>query len=320
MNILVTGGAGYIGSVAVRVLRDAGHTVSVLDNLSEGHRDSIPQDVAFFAGDVGEFDTVIPADEAIDAVIHLGALISAGESMEKAPHYWQQNVVQTSQLLEALRRRGIRKLVFASSAAVYGNPLETPILETASTSPTNIYGATKLAMDHAITIESETYGLAAASLRFFNVAGAYEDAGERHPTETHLIPLALEAAAGKRPYLSLFGTDYDTKDGTCVRDYIHVADLAHAMNLALSTLQSGKHVIYNLGNGNGFTNNEVLKTVKEVTGVDFAVHEEARRAGDPAVLVASSEKAKQELGWIPKTPDLQTIVEDAWRFYQTQNS
>lgn len=317
MNILITGGAGYIGSVATRILREAGHTVSILDNLSHGHRDSVPGDVTFFHGDVAQFEQIVPADHPIDAVVHLAALISAGESMTEAPHYWENNVVQTSQLLENMRQRSIKKLVFASTAAVYGNPTKTPIPETALTAPTNIYGATKLAMDHAISIEAGSYGLAATSLRFFNVAGAYHDAGERHPVETHLIPLALQAAAGERTHLDLYGVDYPTQDGTCVRDYIHVADLADAIVLALNQLTSSTHRIYNLGNGNGFTNREVLETVKAVTGKDFPVNEQPRRAGDPTVLVASSEKALSKLGWQPKRPALEAMIRDAWEFYHT---
>jgi len=199
---------------------------------------------------------------------------------------------------------------------VYGNPVEVPITEDSPKNPTNTYGMTKLAMDMAITSEAWAHDLAATSVRFFNVAGAYKDAGERHPVETHLIPLALDAAAGKRDGLSLFGTDYETKDGTCVRDYIHVADLARAMLLALGKLESGKHTIYNLGNGNGFTNREVLETVKKVTGKDFLIREELRREGDPAALIASSQRAQQGLGWVPQRPDLADIISDAWEFYQ----
>lgn len=317
MNIILTGGAGYIGSVTLRILREAGHSVIVVDNLSHGYRDSIPDDVEFFEGRIGDIDTLLPAEMPIDAVVHLAALISAGESMSEAPRYWQNNVVETSQLLLALRKRNVKKLVFASTAAVYGNPSTVPILEDASKIPTNVYGATKLAIDTAITIEAETYGLGATSLRFFNVAGAYGDAGERHPTETHLIPLAIAAAAGHRPGLQLYGTDYPTPDGTCIRDYIHVADLADAIVLALEQTTAGTHSIYNLGNGTGFSNRQVLHAVEAVTGRTVPVEDAPRRAGDPSILVASSARAHEQLGWKPKRPDLEVIVRDAWEFYQT---
>lgn len=317
MNILITGGAGYIGSVTLRVLRDAGHSISVLDNLSFGHRDSVPDDIPFFQGNIDQFEQVIPMEQEIDAVVHLGALISAGESMTDARRYWENNVLQTSTLLEALRKRNIKKLVFASTAAVYGNPTKTPITENSPTNPTNIYGATKLAMDNAISIEAETHGLAATSLRFFNVAGAYNGVGERHVIETHLIPLALAACNGDRPALPLFGTDYPTKDGTCVRDYIHVADLAEAILKALDALKPRQHTIYNLGNGAGFTNREVLATIEEVTGHAVPVVEQPRRSGDPAVLIASSTKAANELDWHPSRPNLREIISDAWQFYTT---
>lgn len=288
----------------------------VLDNLSHGHRDAVPTDVHFIEGDVADLARLIQPEDAIDAVIHLAAFIAAGESMQKPELYWQNNTLQTFKMLEGMRELGIRKLIFASTAAVYGNPVEVPITEDSPKNPTNTYGMTKLAMDMAITSEAWAHDLAATSVRFFNVAGAYKDAGERHPVETHLIPLALDAAAGKRDGLSLFGTDYETKDGTCVRDYIHVADLARAMLLALGKLESGKHTIYNLGNGNGFTNREVLETVKKVTGKDFLIREELRREGDPAALIASSQRAQQGLGWVPQRPDLADIISDAWEFYQ----
>lgn len=317
MNVLVTGGAGYIGSVASRVLTKAGHTVTILDNLSHGHRESVEESIPFIEGNVGDLDQLLPENMAIDAVIHLGAFISAGESMTHPDKYWENNVVQTSRMLAALRKRHIQKLIFASTAAVYGNPTSLPINEDTATKPTNVYGATKLAMDHAITIETESYGLGATSLRFFNVAGAYEGAGEMHPSETHLIPLALAAAAGDRPALPLFGTDYPTTDGTCVRDYIHVADLADAMLCALEHTIPGEHHIYNLGNGAGFSNREVLDTIAKVTGKAVPIIESKRRDGDPAILVASSDKALRELGWKPNRPKLASIIEDAWKFYQT---
>jgi UDP-glucose 4-epimerase len=317
MKLLITGGAGYIGSVTTRMLLEVGHEVIVLDNLSHGHQDAIPDGVRLIEGDVARLGELLSVDDGVEAVIHLAALIAAGESMQKPGLYWQNNTFQTFQMLESMRILGIRKLIFASTAAVYGNPVNIPITEDDPRNPTNTYGITKLAMDMAITSETWAHDLAAISVRFFNVAGAYKDAGERHPIETHLIPLALQAAAGRRPGISLFGNDYDTKDGTCVRDYIHVADLARAMILALDNLEPGKHSIYNLGNGNGFTNLEVLESVKRVTGKDFPIHKESRREGDPAVLIASSESATQDLGWIPKHPNLDDIIADAWNFYRT---
>lgn len=317
MKVLITGGAGYIGSVTTRLLQEAGHEVVVLDNLSHGHRDAIPASVRFIKGNVASLGSLITAKDGIEAVIHLAAFIAAGESMQRPELYWQNNTLQTFSMLSAMRELGIRKLIFASTAAVYGNPPEVPISEDSPKNPTNTYGMTKLAIDMVITSESWAHELAATSVRFFNVAGAYEDAGERHPVETHLIPLALQAASGQRDGLALFGTDYDTKDGTCIRDYIHVADLARAMILALDKIEYGKHSIYNLGNSNGFTNREVIDMVKKVTGRDFVVREESRREGDPAVLVASSERAATELGWHPRRANLEDIVSDAWAFFST---
>lgn len=318
MKVLITGGAGYVGSVTAAVLREAEHEVLVLDNLSHGHQDAVPADVPFIKADVADIVRAVQGQEGIEAVIHLAAFIAAGESMSKPEIYWQNNTVATLSMLEGLRTLGIRKLIFASTAAVYGNPETTPITEDARTAPTNTYGMTKLAMDMAITSECLAHGLAATSLRFFNVAGAHNGYGERHPVETHIIPIALQVAAGQRDHFSLFGEDYPTPDGTCVRDYIHVVDLARAAVLALSKLEAGKHSIYNLGNGKGFSNREVIDTVQRVTGKQLKLNVEPRREGDPAVLVASSEKARKELGWVPSKPDLETIVADAWQFYQAQ--
>ena len=314
MNIVVTGGAGYIGSVVTRKLTENGHQVIVIDDLSTGHRDAVPEGVRLIEDTVGNIEQVLSPDDNIDAVVHLAGSIRAGESVENPQLYWDNNFTQTLHMLEGMRTIGISKLVFASTAAVYGNPVELPIVEDAPKTPTNPYGMSKLAMDMAISSYAQAYQLAAASLRFFNVAGAYKDAGERHPEESHLIPLALDAAAGKRE-LSLYGTDYDTADGTCVRDYIHVLDLANAIELSLAHLTPSVHSIYNLGNGNGFSNKELLETVKDITGREFIVHEEARRIGDPAILVASSERAKRELGWEPTIPLLRDIVTDAWDYY-----
>ncbi len=317
MKILVTGGAGYIGSVTSTLLLEAGHEVVVLDDLSHGNRDAVPAGARFIEGKVADFAGHISREDNIEAIIHLAAFIAAGESMEKPELYWQNNTVQTFEMLQSMRELNIKKLIFASTAAVYGNPQTVPITEDSPKNPTNTYGMTKLAMDMAITSEAWAHGLAATSVRFFNVAGAYKTAGERHPVETHLIPIALQVAAGKREYLSLFGTDYETKDGTCVRDYIHVADLARAMMLALGKLEQGKHTIYNLGNGNGFTNREVIDSIERVTARKIPIKDEPRREGDPAALIASSARAISELGWRPESPNLDDIVADAWEFYKT---
>lgn len=314
MNILITGGAGYIGSVATRVLRDAGHAVTVLDNLSNGYGDSVPKDVRFIEGDVRDLSKLIKRSDKIDAVIHLAAFIAAGESMQKPELYWQNNTVATLEMMAGMRELGIRKLIFASTAAVYGNPKTTPITEEADLRPTNTYGMTKLAMDMAITSEAWAHGLAATSLRFFNVAGSYQDAYERHNPETHIIPLALAAAHQQKPF-TLFGDDYPTPDGTCIRDYIHVADLALAMNLALKKLTPGRHTIYNLGNGQGFSNKQVVVAVEKVTGIKMQITIGPRREGDPAILIASSQKIQQELGWRPTHPQLETMIRDAWQAF-----
>lgn len=315
MKILITGGAGYIGSVTTRVLREAGHEVLVLDNLSEGHKDVVPDGASFFNVDETDIVKALRGNTDVDAVIHLAAFIAAGESMVKPEKYWQNNTIGTLKLLDGLRELGIRKLIFASSAAVYGNPESVPITEEAPTNPTNTYGMTKLAMDMAITSECLAHGMAATSLRFFNVAGAYGDAGERHEPETHIIPLALKAAQSGQAF-KLFGDDYATPDGTCVRDYIHVVDLAYAMLAALDKLEPGKHNIYNLGNGNGFSNKQVVQTIEKVTGKKLTVEMSPRREGDPAILVASSAKAQKELGWQPSKPELETMIADAWEFLQ----
>lgn len=317
MRVLVTGGAGYIGSVTTNVLLDAGHEVIVLDNLSHGNRDAVDDRATFIEGSVSNIDTLL-GDTEIDAVVHLAAFIAAGESMEKPEMYWRNNTISSIDLLDAMRKRHIKKLVFASTAAVYGNPVELPISEDASTNPTNTYGMTKLAIDMAITSECHAHGLDATSLRFFNVAGAYHGYGENHPNETHIIPLILDVVAGKRPEFSLFGDDYPTKDGTCVRDYIHVYDLAKAIELSLATNQPGTHRIYNLANGKGFSNREVIAAVEGVTGKAVPVKAMPRREGDPATLIASSQRAFDELGWQPERPDLYAMISDAWDYYKSR--
>ncbi|MER7415432.1 UDP-glucose 4-epimerase GalE [Micromonospora peucetia] len=321
MKLLVTGGAGFIGSVVTRLLLDAGHEVVVLDDLRTGHREALAPDATYVDASVHEAARVLTPDAGFDGVLHFAALIAAGESMARPELYWHTNTVGSIALIDAVRAAGVPRLVFSSTAAVYGNPTELPIPETAVKAPTNTYGATKLAVDMALTSEAIGHGLAAVSLRYFNVAGAYLDGdvalGERHDPETHLIPIALEVAAGRREKLQLFGDDYPTVDGTCVRDYIHVADLARAHLLALDAATAGQHRIYNLGNGNGFSNRQVVDVVREVTGHPVPVEVAPRRDGDPAELVASSALAQEELGWVPQKPALPDIVADAWAFYRT---
>ncbi|WP_446214458.1 UDP-glucose 4-epimerase GalE [Micromonospora sp. IBSANI012] len=302
------------------MLLDNGHDVTVLDDLRTGHRAALAPDATHVELPVHEAARVLTPEAGFDGVLHFAALIAAGESMVRPELYWHANTVSSIALIDAVRAARVPRLVFSSTAAVYGNPTELPIPETAVKAPTNTYGATKLAVDMALTSEAIAHDLAAVSLRYFNVAGAYlrDDLaiGERHDPETHLIPIALDVAAGRREKLQLFGDDYPTVDGTCVRDYIHVADLARAHLLALSAAVPGRHRIYNLGNGNGFTNRQVVDVVREVTGHPLPVEIAPRREGDPAELVASAALAREELGWTPEKPTLQDMVGDAWAFYR----
>lgn len=315
---LVTGGAGYVGSVVAQHLIEAGHEVTVLDNLSTGFREGVPAGAAFVEGDIR--DAAKWLDSSYDAVLHFAAFSQVGESVVKPEKYWDNNVGGTMALLSAMREAGVRKLVFSSTAATYGEPEEVPIVETAPTKPTNPYGASKLAVDHMITGEAAAHGLGAVSLRYFNVAGAYGSYGERHDPESHLIPLVLQVAQGRREAISVFGDDYPTPDGTCVRDYIHVADLADAHLLALTAARSGEHLICNLGNGEGFSVRQVIETVRQVTGHPIPEVLAPRRAGDPASLVASAATARERLGWNPSRADLAGIVADAWTFAQNITS
>ncbi|MFR9778178.1 UDP-glucose 4-epimerase GalE [Micromonospora sp. MS34] len=302
------------------MLLDSGHDVTVLDDLRTGHREAVAPEATHVDLPVHEAARVLTPDAGFDGVLHFAALIAAGESMLKPELYWHTNTVGSLALLDAVRAARVPRLVFSSTAAVYGNPTELPIPEAAVKAPTNTYGATKLAVDMALTSEAVAHDLAAVSLRYFNVAGAYlhdgRAIGERHDPETHLIPLALDVAAGRRDKLQLFGDDYPTADGTCVRDYIHVEDLARAHLLALDAATAGRHRIYNLGNGNGFTNRQVIEVVREVTGHPVPVEVAPRREGDPAELVASSALARAELGWVPAKPTLQDMIGDAWTFYR----
>jgi UDP-glucose 4-epimerase len=314
MRLLVTGGAGYIGSVVTAHLLEAGHDVVVYDDLSTGHRDGVPSGAELVVGDIRDAAAVRKLmSRGFDGVLHFAAKSLVGESGTNPGLYFDNNVSGTLVLLEEMRSAGIERLVFSSTAATYGEPAQVPILESAPTDPTNAYGASKLAVDLMIAAFVRTYGLSAVSLRYFNAAGAYGPHGERHLQETHLIPLVLQVALGQRDTVSIFGTDYPTPDGTALRDYVHVSDLASAHLLAIENPRAGEHSIYNLGNGTPYSVREVIDVVHEVTGVDLPVREEPRRAGDPAVLVASNAKIVQELGWKPEA-DLRRIVGDAWEF------
>ena len=321
MKVLVTGGAGYIGSVVAAQLIEADHEVTVLDDLSTGHADAVPPGAHFVKGSLRGNAAEVLAD-GIDAVLHFAAKSLVGESMAKPSLYWSSNLGGTLALLEAMRATETPRIVFSSTAATYGEPDATPIAETAPTRPTSPYGASKLAVDTALAEYARMHGIGAVSLRYFNVAGAFADTdgrwyGERHDPETHLIPniLAIAAAnaAGANRGVQLFGDDYPTPDGTCVRDYIHVADLAQAHLLALGACTPGQHRIYNLGVGDGFSNREVLDMCREVTGQDLPATVGPRRPGDPAVLVASADRIKAELGWQPDR-QLRSMVADAWAF------
>ncbi len=318
VKLLVTGGAGYVGSVCAARLAESGHEVVVLDDLSTGHADAVPDGVRLIAENIDDVIGSVLA-EGYDGVLHFAAKSLVGESQQDPAKYWQGNVVTSLRLLDAMREHGTPRLVFSSTAATYGEPDEVPIVETAPTRPTNTYGATKLAIDHAITGYAIAHGLAAVSLRYFNVAGAYGRFGERHATETHLIPIVLQVAQGKRDKVAMYGDDYPTDDGTCVRDYIHVVDLADAHLKALDHATGGEHRIYNLGNGFGFSVKQVVEACREVTGHPIPAEVSPRRSGDPAALVASAERARTELGWKPERVDLTGMVRDAWGFTQSRS-
>ena len=317
MRLLVTGGAGYVGGAVAAALVAAGHDVTVLDDLSTGHRWGVPDGV-----DLVECDLLDPAALApvvgrgFDGVLHFAARSLVAESVADPTTYFRANVGGAVNLLDAMRAAGVGRLVFSSTAATYGEPEEVPITEDAPTRPTNPYGASKLAIDQLIGFEAAAHGLAAVSLRYFNVAGASGRHGEWHEPETHLIPLVLRTALGLRESVSIFGTDYPTPDGSAVRDYIHTDDLARAHLLALDAAEVGTHRIYNLGNGTGFSVREVIEVARRVTGRTIPAVEAARRPGDPPVLVASSERARTELGWEPEKPELEAIVADAWAWMQ----
>ena len=315
MKALIVGGAGYIGSVVTRLMRAADHQVVVLDDCSTGHADSVPADVPLVQGDITTSATVL-AEGGFDAVLHFAAKSLVGESVGNPSLYWRTNVSGTRALLDAMVEYRVAALVFSSTAATYGEPEIVPITEDAPTRPTNTYGATKLAVDMMITGETVATGLSAVSLRYFNVAGAALGAGERHAVETHLIPNALGAVAGTKEPLTVFGDDWPTPDGTPIRDYVHVLDLAHAHVLALTAAAAGEHLICNLGNGDGYSVKQVLSTVEQVTGRPVPHSVGPRRSGDPTRLVASAGRARERLGWTPRL-SLQDMIADAWEFQTT---
>ena len=317
MKLLVTGGAGYIGSIVARDLVAAGHEVVVLDNLERGHREALASDSRLVVLDLLDRDGLFQLlAEGFDGVLHFAALALVGESVSHPERYWRTNVGGTLNLLEAMAEGNVRRLVFSSTCAVYGEPDQIPISETASLRPINAYGASKLAVDQMIGQFCIAHDVGAVSLRYFNVAGASGELGEDHQPETHLIPNILRAAHGDAPHVQIFGTDYPTPDGTAVRDYIHIDDLSRAHLLALEAQEPGDHQIFNLGNGSGFSVREVIAATQSVTGVEVPVQESDRRPGDPPILVAASERVRAELGWKPEKPDLEEIVADAWAFFQ----
>ena len=316
MRVLVTGGAGYIGSVVTEQLIADGSQVFVYDNLSKGHREAVVPGAELVEAELSDSSTLkqILHDRKIEAVIQMAASSLVGESVENPNKYYRNNVTAGLVLLDAMLACDVKRLVFSSTAATYGEPESQPIEESAATNPTNPYGETKLAFEHALKWYDSAYALRYASLRYFNAAGATENCGEDHDPETHIIPITLQAAAGKRPRVEIYGQDYPTPDGTCVRDYIHVIDLARAHIQALDALSEGSRV-YNLGcGGAGYSVQEVIETARQVTGRDIPTNVGPRRPGDPATLVASSDKIKTELGWQPQFQDLGLIVESAWKW------
>jgi UDP-glucose 4-epimerase len=328
MKILVTGGAGYIGGTVAGALLEKGHQPVIFDNLSHGRRDLLPAGVEFVEGELSDrrgieilFNSAKQNGQPFDGVLHFAALIEAGESMVNPEKFFRNNTASTLSLLEAMLAEGPRRLVFSSTAAVYGEPESVPIPETARLLPTNAYGESKLLVEHMLGWLNRIHGLRYASLRYFNVAGAPEGPngvtrGEAHEPESHLIPLVLDVALGRRKSIRIYGDDYPTPDGTCIRDYVHVSDLADAHLLALGALEKHDRLIFNLGNGEGFSVRQVIESARRVTGHPIPAEIHPRRAGDPAVLVASSEKAIRELGWQPRYVQLDDILRTAWIWHQ----
>jgi UDP-glucose 4-epimerase len=322
LRVLVVGGAGYIGSHMVKMLGQQGCRVTTLDDLSSGHRDAVlcGDFVQGNFGDRAVLDAVL--SQGFDAVMHFASFIQVGESVQQPDKYYRNNVIYTLGLLDAMRAHGVNKFIFSSTAATFGEPQYSPIDERHPQQPINPYGRTKLMVEQALADYDKAYGFKSVCLRYFNAAGADPEGqlGERHDPETHLIPLILQVASGRRPHISVFGQDYDTPDGTCIRDYIHINDLCSAHWLALQSLMSGQSSqAYNLGNGNGFSVQEVIDAAKQVTGRNIPVQHAPRRAGDPARLVADATQARQKLGWQPQYADLATIVLHAWAWEQKQN-
>ncbi|MDX6744494.1 UDP-glucose 4-epimerase GalE [Actinocorallia sp. A-T 12471] len=319
MKLLVTGGAGYVGSVVAALLIEAGHEVVVLDDLSVGHADAVPGAARFVRGTLREAAAEVLGEGGFEAVLHFAAKSQVGESVREPALYWDRNLGESLALFEAMRAHGVHKIVFSSTAAVYGEPEAVPIPEDAPARPTSPYGQTKLAIDGVLTEFARMYRFGAVSLRYFNVAGAHGRFGERHDPETHLIPNVLRVPSGEVPRVDVFGDDYATPDGTCVRDYIHVVDLGNAHLLALTAAEPGTHLIYNLGSGSGYSVKEVIDVCRAVTGHPIPVSVGPRRPGDPAVLVASSERIRADLGWKPER-DLRAMVADAWAFARGESA
>ncbi len=318
MRVLICGGAGYIGSNMTAMLATEGHQPIVFDNLSKGHRAAVP-DAELIEGDLADFDLLVATlrERKIEAVMHFAAFIEVGESVQAPLKYYRNNLCNTHNLLEAMEAAGVEKFVFSSTAAVYGTPKQIPITENCPKEPINPYGQTKWAVERMCHYQSATGKLRYAALRYFNTCGAGSNArlGEDHRPESHLIPLTIQAAMGKRSEITIFGTDYDTPDGTCIRDYIHIDDLCRTHLLALDKLQASSELIYNLGNGNGYSVRQVIETVRSLSGRDFKVVEAKRRAGDTPILTSNAAKAKRELAWEPQKPRLEDMVESAWQWH-----
>lgn len=317
MNIFLTGGAGYIGSMAVQKLLEIGHQVTVYDSLVTGYKKAVPEGATFIQGDLGNTKDVAAAlaTDSFEAVMHFAAFIEAGESMVNPPKFYHNNLGNSVDLIDAAVKAGVKRFVLSSTAAVYQSS-DQPLSEKSPLGPVNVYGHTKLMIEEVLAFYREIFGLHYAALRYFNAAGALPDQGEAHQPESHLIPLVLQVPLGQRENIKIYGTDYPTPDGTCIRDYIHIEDLVSAHLLALDALEKEEKLVYNLGNGKGYSVREVIETAREVTGHPIPAEETARRPGDSPRLVASSEKIIKELGWQPKTPDLKEIIASAWEWHQ----